>query len=108
MANLGSLGAAVPGGEQDPIQAAIEARQQGGAPVPALNQTLTGSPQSSPIPPSDIGATPMPGGQGGEAQKPQISNPEVEIILKALTQRLSMISKLEAPPTPTAGGGNST
>ena len=93
---LGSFGLGQ--GSTDAIQQAVSARQGQGAPVPALDQTLQGSPVSSPIPPAPISPiTP-------DAQpKPQIQNPEIEIILKALTQRLGTISKLENPPTP--GGG---
>ncbi|HEC66874.1 MAG TPA: hypothetical protein ENI23_16485 [bacterium] len=99
--NLGSFGGNVVGGEQQAVQAAIAAREGQGAPVPQLNQKLQGSP---------IASTPEQGEplspEGGVAsEKPVVQNAEVEIILKALTQRLNMISKLEAPPTPAGGGG---
>ena len=98
--SLGSFGQGT--GSTDAIQQAISARQGQGSPVPALDQTLQGSPVSSPIPPAPLtGITP----QGQAETKPQVSNPEVEIILKALSQRLSTISKIENPPTPSLGGG---
>lgn len=100
--SLGSFGSSVPGGSQDPIQAAIQARQSGSAPVPALNQTLTGSPEGSTNAPLS-GITPS---AQGTQDKPQVQNAEVEIILKALTQRLGTISKLENPPAPGGGGSN--
>ena len=103
MAELGSFGAGVPGGSTDPVQLAVQARQEGGQAPPQLSQTLTGSPVGSQIPPAPV--TPIsPQGQP-QADKPQVQNAEVEIILKALTQRLNTISKLENPPQPTGGGG---
>jgi len=93
--NMGQMGM---GGNQDALQQAIMARQSGAAPVPQMNQTMQGSPQPSPV----SGSAPMPI-DGQPAQK--APNSEAELIVKALSQRLGMISKTEqAAPV---GGGSS-
>lgn len=80
-------------GSQDPLQAAIQSRMGGGAPVPQLNQTMQGSPQPS----QPTGQAPTPIDQPQGASKPPSS--EAELIVKALSQRLGLISKVEAPQT---------
>jgi hypothetical protein len=100
MLNLGSFGQGQPGQPQDALAQAIAARSQGTQPVPALNQTMQGSPQPGQVPSAPAGGMPTP----------QTKTPvtEAEIILKALDSRLKTISKIEeanlAPQNPQAMG----
>jgi len=100
MVNLGSFA----GGQgQEAIQAAMQARAEGGQMPPQLQQTMGN--QSVPAP---VGAQPpggMPGMSDPGVQGAQPPKTEQELIIKALSQRLGSISKVEeaqsAPPAPT-------
>ena len=69
--------------------------------VPALNQQSGASPTAAPLPAQPQGGgLPMPSGpMGSEAMAgmPMV-NPEAEIILKAMSQRLKAISDIEKGP----------
>lgn len=88
--NLGSMGM---GAGQDPIQAAMAARAEGGQPVPALQQRMGG--QNVPAP---VGANPpvgIPAGMNESSGTGKSPTSESELIIKALGQRLSAISAVE-------------
>lgn len=107
MPNLGQFGM---GANVNPVQAAIQARQTGGAPVSALNQ-MSGAAQagSSPAPQAPVGPAPaMPAPQMSPTAQAPTS--EAEIIVKALNDRLKSISKVEEfqsqpQQAPVGGGG---
>jgi len=90
--NMGSMGMGQ--GSQDPLQAAIAARQGGGTPVSPLNQTMQGSPQT--VPPTEVPSM----NQGSTSAKTPSS--EAELIIKALSQRLGSLSKVDQA---NVGGG---
>jgi len=84
------------------IQQALQRRQQGGAPTPQLSQVSPQAPSaqgSQPMNPSDMGQPQMPQqaqGQAGATQAPgAVSDPEIQLIIKALADRLKMKSKVE-------------
>jgi hypothetical protein len=87
---MGSFGM---GQGQDALQAAMSARQEGGQPVPQLEQTL--------------GNETVPGAAPEGAAVPQSQGkpptPETELILKALSDRLKFLSKVEEAPQPEMG-----
>ena len=106
--NLGSFGAGLGQGAQNPLAAAIAARQGQGAPVPQLNQTTPASaqgqsPQAPPVPSGAPSGMPMPQGMAGGTPP----STEAELIVKGLTDRLKAISKVEQQPlaAPVGGGG---
>lgn len=86
----------------DPIQQAMQARQQGGEMPPQLEQTM-GNPNVPPqVPAGAPNATPQMSDPGVSAPKPPTT--EAELIIKAMSQRLGSISKVEQagiqPPSP--------
>ena len=116
MPQLGSFSAGDPQTQQA-VQEAIARRQGGQQPVPQLSQTGQGQPTVTPPPPAQQA---IPGGQSPQGatvpESPTIANPEAELILKALSQRLGSISAVEKaqviPPkqpspqqAPVGGGG---
>lgn len=91
---MGSFG----GGNPDAMQAVRNAiqRRQGGGATPALNQQTAVSPTAAPVPPSPASArSALPSSVSRAGQQPgQPPSPEAEIILKAMSSRLSSENKI--------------
>lgn len=85
---------------QDALQAALSARAEGGQMPPQSQQTLGNQAVPAPLPAVDAQGMPVPESPGAAGAKPPSS--EAELIIKALSQRLGSISKVEqgqvAPP----------
>lgn len=91
MANTGSFGTGLGPEASQAIQEAIDARAQGGQPTPALSQVTPASPQGQPpVTPDVTGQPPMP------QASPKPPSSEAEVILKAMSDRLKTISKVES------------
>lgn len=111
----GSFGASVPGGV-DAIKAALQRRGLGGN-VPLAGQvsgeapgglpgTPAGSPQpipQAPAPPTAPNIVPTAPRAPATPPTPRLAQGETEIILRAMSQRLSSISKQEESQSRTAG-----
>ena len=88
------------------LQAALAARQQGTAPAPALDQqTQPGAnvPQP-PTPPAQMTSA-LPQGMNQSSGQGQQPNSDKQMILKALTQELSRMGKVDEQVV-SMGGGN--
>lgn len=96
--NFGSFGNVSPDAMQS-IKDALARRQQGGS-TPALNQQSGASPTQAPLPPEPQGAMPQPETltAGAEAPSENIQtspqNDEAKLIIAALKERLSALSKV--------------
>jgi len=79
---------------QEALQAAFQARQGQGAPVPQLSQTGQGTPA---MPPPTPTTQAIPQGVPQPTGSPTMAQPtsEAELIVKALSSRLQSISSLE-------------
>ena len=105
--NTGSFGAAIAPGAGDPIAEAMARRGQGGAPATAQS-SMTQTPIPAQVPqtnPSMPQSSPSMGqGSASIVAEPPKSS-EAELIIRALSQKLSSLSKIEEsqaiPPTPT-------
>lgn len=87
---MGSFGM---GAGQDAIQQAIMARQEGGQVPPQLEQTMGNPNVPSPVGADPNTAVPQMSDPGVSAKQPPTT--ETELIIKALSQRLGAISKVE-------------
>lgn len=94
--NFGSFGALSPD-EMSAIKGALDRRGMGDK-VPALNQQSTISATPAPVPVKPQGGV-APAPSGNVAPEPQMGTPvgapEAELIIKALNQRLSSLSKVQ-------------
>lgn len=89
--NTGSFMAGNPQ-SQDAVQMAMQMRGMGASPVPALSQTGQGAPAMPP--PAPTTQAPMPS-QPPQGAMMAPNDPESQLIVKALSSRLSAISSVE-------------
>ena len=95
MPNLGSFGNISPESMQV-VRAALERRQQGGQ-IPAIEQQSQASPTASPLQPEAAGGgLPRPRQMSMENVSSRMpGNPEADLIVRALRDRLKAISSIE-------------
>lgn len=95
MANMGSFGNVSPDAMRA-IKSAMARRQQGGS-APALDQQSAVSPTAAPsVPTLESGIDIPQGASQGAAPQGGVTNPEAELIIRALKDRLKAISSLES------------